>query len=90
MSDGMWKLNVMTTIKTNMNKASTYAYILESFNLQHGRLGHVNYVTLRRLINLDHISTFQIDAKHKCETCVKAKLTKSSFKVLKDTLNFLT
>ena len=36
-------------------------------------------IILRRLINLNHIPTFQIDSKHKCETCVEAKLTKSSF-----------
>ena len=34
---------------------------------------------MHRLINLNHIPTFQIDAKHKCETRVKAKLTRSSF-----------
>ena len=79
MSDGIWKLNVMTIIKSYMNKASTFAYILDSSNLLHGRLGYVNYDTLRRLINLNHIPTFQIDAKHKCETCVEAKLTRSSF-----------
>ena len=62
-----------------MNKTSFSAYILESSNLWHGRLGHVNYDTLRKLINLNHIPTFQIDAKHKCETCVEAKLTRSSF-----------
>ena len=62
-----------------MNKASTSTYMLESSNLWHGRLGHVNYDTLHRLINLNHISTFQIDAKHKCETCVEAKRTRSSF-----------
>ena len=80
MSDGMWKLNVMTIIKSYMNKASTFSYILESSNIWHGRLGHINYDTLRRLINLNHIPTFQIDAKCKCETCVEAKLTRSSFK----------
>ena len=78
-SDGMWKLNVMNIIKSNMNKASTFTYMLESFNLWHGRLGHVNYDTLRRLINLNYILTFQIYAKHKCETYVEAKLTSSSF-----------
>ena len=31
------------------------------------------------LINLNHIPTFQIEAKHKCETCIEAKLTRSSF-----------
>ena len=34
---------------------------------------------MRRLIKLNHIPTFQIDAKHKCETYVEAKLTRSSF-----------
>ena len=33
MSGGMWKLNVMTIIKSEMNKASSSAYILESSNL---------------------------------------------------------
>ena len=78
-NDGIWKLNVMTIIKSNMNKESTSTYMLESSNLWHGTLGHVNYDTLRRLINLNHIPTFQIDAKHKCETCVEEKLTRSSF-----------
>ena len=49
----------------------------------HGRLGHVNYDALRRLINLNHIPTIQIDANHKCETSVEAKLTKSSFQSVK-------
>ena len=64
MSGGMWKLNVtMTIIKLEMNKASSSAYILESSNLWHDRLRHVNYDTLHKLINLNHIPTFQIDAK---------------------------
>ena len=50
-NDGIWKLNVMTIIKSSMNKESTSTYMLESSNLWHGRLGHVNYDTLRRLIN---------------------------------------
>ena len=39
----------------------------------------VNFNSLRKLINMNHIPTFKIDNKHKCETCVKAKLTRSSF-----------
>ena len=74
MRNGMWKLNVMTVIKLTMDKASSSAYMLESSS----RLGHVNYDTLCRLINLDHTPTFQLDLKHKCETCVEEKLTKSS------------
>ena len=78
-NDGLWKLNVMIIIKSNMNKASTSTYMFESSDLWHGRLGHVNYDTLCRLINLSRILTFQIDTKHKCETCVEAKLTRSFF-----------
>ena len=66
-----------------MNKAGSSAYMLEPSNQWHGRLGHVNYDTLCRLINLDHIQTFQIDSKHKCVTCNKAKLTRSSFQSIK-------
>ena len=55
MSDDMWKLNVITIIKLDMNKVSTSAYILEFSNVWPGRLGHVNYDTLCRLINLNHI-----------------------------------
>ena len=34
---------------------------------------------LHSLINLNHIPTFQIDGKHKCDTCVEVKMTRSSF-----------
>ncbi|KAI3427701.1 uncharacterized protein J3R85_009272 [Psidium guajava] len=54
-SDGLFKLNVLTIINKD-NKSSVY--MLESSNLWHGRLGHVNYDTLRRLINLEHIPSF--------------------------------
>ena len=70
-SDGLFKLNVITIINKN-NKSSVY--MLESSNLWHSRLEHVNYDTLRRLINLDHIPSFQIDSKHKCEICVETKV----------------
>ena len=32
MSGGMWKLNIMTIIKSKMNKASSFAYMLDSSN----------------------------------------------------------
>ena len=79
MSDRIRKLNVMTVIKSNMNKTSSSAYMLESSNIWHDGLGHDNYDTVQRLINLDHILAFQIDSQHKCETCVEAKLTRPSF-----------
>jgi len=85
--DGMFKLNVMVT-KNDMNKASTSsAYIVESSNVWHGRLGHVNFDSIRRLIKLNSIPTFHIDSKYKCETCVEAKLTRSSFQTIERKTN---
>ena len=79
MTDGLFKMNVMTVIPTINKKNFPVVYVLESSTLWHGRLGHVNYDSMRRLINLDHIPAFKIDKSHKCETCVEAKLTRSSF-----------
>ena len=60
----------------NNNVASSSVYMLESFDSWHGWLEHVNSDTLRRLINLKHILSFHINYKHKCETCVEAKINK--------------
>ena len=82
MSNGLFKMNVMTVVppikNINKNSASS-AYMLESSNVWHGRLGHVNYDTLRRLINMECLPNFKIDPNHKCENCVESKLTRTSF-----------
>ena len=86
-SNGIFKLNEMIVKPKIMNKTNaSFVYVLESSNLWHGRLGHVNYGSLKRLINLNHIPTFQIDIKHKYETCVEAKITRLYFQTIeKDT-----
>ncbi|GAB2296180.1 hypothetical protein Dimus_038406 [Dionaea muscipula] len=81
MSNGLFKLNVMTVIPKaiiNENKASTSVYVIESSHVWHGRLGHVNYDSMRKLINMNYIPTFTID-KQMCETCVEAKMAKHPF-----------
>ena len=80
---GYIKRNVMTLKPKINNEASSSAYLLKSSNLWHDRLRHVNFNSLRKLINMKHIPNFQIDLKHKCETCVEAKLTRSSFQTIK-------
>ena len=82
MSNGLFKMNVMTVVPPikNINKKNTSsAYMLESSNVWHGRLGHVNYDTLRRLINMECLPNFKIDPNLKCEICVESKLTRTSF-----------
>ena len=64
MSNGLFKINVMTVVPLtkNINKTNTSsAYMLESSNVWHGRLGHVNYDTLRRLINMECLPKFKLD-----------------------------
>ncbi|CAM8944214.1 unnamed protein product [Rhodiola kirilowii] len=60
--DGMWKL-IVIAIKS-INKESSSTYLLESSNLWHGRLGHVNYDSIRNLMKLDCILKLQIDSEH--------------------------
>ena len=82
MSNGLFKMNVMTVVpptKNINNKNTSPAYMLESSNVWHGRLGHVNYDTLRRLINMECLPKFKIDPNHKCEIYVESKLIRTSF-----------
>ena len=78
-SNGLFKINVMTIVSNFNNKNTSSAYMLESSNIWHGRLGHVNFDTLRKLMNSELLPKFNIDANHKCETCVESKLTRASF-----------
>ncbi|GJR06699.1 retrovirus-related pol polyprotein from transposon TNT 1-94 [Tanacetum coccineum] len=82
--DAMFKLNVMV-VKNDINKMNSSAYLIESSNVWHGRLGHVNFNSMRHLIKFNSIPNFHIDSKYKCETCVEAKLTRTSFKSVKRT-----
>ena len=54
LSNGLFKMNVMTVIDNN--KGASSVYMLESSNVWHGRLGHVNYYILDRLINLNFLN----------------------------------
>ena len=84
--DGMFKLNVIA-IKNAMNKEKSSTYILESSNLWHGRLGHVNFESLRRLIHLYHIPKFNFNSKYKYEICVEAKKRELPLTMLKESVN---
>ena len=82
MSNGLFKMNVMAVVpptKNINNKNMSFAYIFESSNVWHGRLGHVNYDKLRRLINMECLPKFKLDPNHKCEISVESKLTRTSF-----------
>ena len=88
MSNGLFKMNliiIVPPIKNINNKNTSSAYMLEFSNVWHGRLGHVNYDTLRRLINMEYLPKFKLDPNHKCEICVESKLTRTSFQSIERT-----
>nr|GEV69300.1 Gag-Pol polyprotein [Tanacetum cinerariifolium] len=80
--NGMFKLNVIV-VKNEINKMNSSGYLIESSNVWHGRLRHVNFNSMRRLIKTNSIPNFHIDSKYKFEICVEAKLTRTSFKSVK-------
>ena len=44
MSNGLFKMNVMTIVSNFNNKNTSSAYMFESSNIWHDRLGHVNLI----------------------------------------------
>ena len=60
LSDGLFKLNVITVVPPEvMNKNnSSFTYIVESSYIWHGRLGHINYGSLKKLLNMNCLPKF--------------------------------
>ena len=78
------------TVNCATNKVETSAYIIESQNVWHERLEHVNYDTMCKLINMNLIPKFAIDSQHKCEACVEAKIHRKSYNEVLNHWNLYT
>ncbi|KAL4034932.1 hypothetical protein IC575_003605 [Cucumis melo] len=76
LSNGLFVLN---TIFVNAN-ASISAYVIGYVNLWHGRLGHVNFASIRKLKNLRLINTSESHETGKFPICVESKFHKKPFK----------
>ena len=66
--------------QSNNNSSAGCAYIVESIDLWHGRLGHVNMASIRKLRNMHLINVSDKNNCSKCSICVEAKYTKKPFK----------
>lgn len=76
-SRDLFKLNVFDVI---MNEnASSFAYIVDSINLWHGRLCHINFSYIKKMRELGLLSNLSL-SDGKCEVCVDAKSTKKTCK----------
>ena len=89
LADGLFKLNVMVTNALNNNNNNASAYIVDSFNLWHARLGHVNKRSIHRMVNLNLLPKFDINMHEKCEVCSESKFARQSFKSIQERSNEL-
>ncbi|KAH9666952.1 hypothetical protein KPL70_020856 [Citrus sinensis] len=69
--DGMYKLSINNN---NIN----LAYIVESCDVWHARLAHLNFRSLKYMSKHGLINCNDVKG-HKCEICIQAKLTKKPF-----------
>ena len=53
--------------------------MLESSDLWHNRLGHVNLNAIKRLVNLNLLKVDKFNSQERCEVCVEAKMAKLPF-----------
>ena len=72
-------LFVLNTIEMN-NVAFSFAYIAKYLDLWHGRLGHLNFGSIKRLRNMNLIPSISEKTILKCPICVEAKHFKKPFK----------
>ncbi|KAJ9680257.1 hypothetical protein PVL29_019539 [Vitis rotundifolia] len=87
-NQGLFLLNVSDII--NNNASSSSAYIVDSCDIWHGRLGHVNFSYMKRIVKLDLIPKLSLKNHEKCESCVESKTTKKSCKSVERESNLLS
>ncbi|CAL1356033.1 unnamed protein product [Linum trigynum] len=84
LNNDLFKLNVITVNDVINNNNASSAYLLESNHLWHARLGHVNYKSLRKMINMEVLPKFECN-KSKCQVCVESKFAKHPYKSIERT-----
>lgn len=73
-SEGLFKLYVSSKV------IHPKVFNMESSNVWHGRLGHINLMKIKKMMDLDLVPKSALNLKHKCEICVQAKQPKKPFK----------
>ena len=76
-ANGMFKLNI--------ENENIFAYLVESLDLWHEHLGHVNFRSIQLMVNNRLIKDCGKNHTTKCLTCSKCKITKKPFKTVERT-----
>ena len=66
----------------NRNASTSSAYMMDSIDLWHARLGHVNMSYVKKMKELGLIHNITDFSNIKCEVCVESKSTKKSCKTV--------
>ena len=80
LSGGLFVLEIVSD--SSMNKFSSSAYIVESFKLWHGRLGHVGITKLKQMKSLNLLPNMSLDGLDKCEVCAESKFVKKPYRTV--------
>ena len=78
LSNGLFVINAEPVLGSLVNNIP-YVNCLESSNLWHARLGHLNFGALKNMMNLELIPKHTIEKNSKCQVCVSAKQIKETF-----------
>ena len=78
LSGGLFVLNIVQEIFNNASIENS-AYIVDSINLWHGRLGHVKIASIKMTRKIELIPTIKTDDFSKFHICVEAKHAKKPF-----------
>ena len=74
-NQGLFMLNVSQIMN---NKASfSFVYIVDSCDVWHGILRHVNFPYIKKMVELSLIPRLSLENLGKCEVCVESKTTKN-------------
>ena len=90
-NQGLFALNISNVINENASSSSAYfdsstAYFVNSSELWHARLGHINFGYLKKMQSVGLISGFNSSSMDKCQICVESKITKKTcFPVKRET-----
>ena len=67
-NQGLFMLNVSDII--NNNASSSFTYIVDSCDIWHGRLGHVNFSYMKKMVELSLIPKLSLENHRKFESYV--------------------
>jgi hypothetical protein len=72
---GLFVINVANKVNEN---SSSCAYLVDSINIWHGRLGHINLEHINKMKETGIINSLSETNMDKCEVCVETKITKKN------------